>query len=577
MAEQLESRADVFNVDENHNETKLESARILQNQSFKLPNYEVDDTFKPASCKEEIHTVHEMVEFAKKGEVAIDARVLAVNGQGRAARVRLDTKGFLEATEGFNRTKLTLREADDAFLMDGPFANLGLVGDDFTPLLGGPFYKQLYYYDFMRMHATSFYAYNHDPFARSIVQITRDFTLGRGWRADCEDKAALALWDAFSEANDLYNMMDSLAVELSIYGETMIWWLPENQTKIGYRLPPNQQVPKGLIPRVRLVDPSVIWDIITYPEDITRVLAYQWVAPTQYQIYTHDNKTGQNVPSSKFIYQQIPSDEIDHWKVNSVSNEKRGRSDLMPVLGYLKRLRDSVNYGIVSMQKNMAWSVDTTVEGSPTDIDNYVKSQQALGTIPPAGSEFVHSKKVERKYMANEGGRAQNSPMFEWCISCIAAGSGIPVNYFGSHLSGGQTRASALVATEPVTKKFEKRRLIYEQILQRLSRRLFKQFGVDAEIEFTFPELVSQDRSAKLKDLALAEMQGWIKKEKIAPIAAKELDITDFDVTKDIGTEITPEGMGSNPLSSPALSGTPSTKPTAPTNAMRKQVADNES
>src|SRR5260221_312108 len=82
--------------------------------------------------------------------------------------------------------------------------------------------------------------------------------------------------------------------------------LQNNATKIGYQLRPGQEVPTGIIPRMRLIDPSVIWDIITYPEDITRVLAYVWVAPTQYQIYT-----APGISTLKFIYQQIPSDQVD--------------------------------------------------------------------------------------------------------------------------------------------------------------------------------------------------------------------------------------------------------------------------
>ena len=470
---------------------KAQRMRVLKSTVINT-DYEVDDSFQPARNIDEIHSTEELLHFAEKGEVEIDARVLAVSKTG-LGYVKMDTKDFVEASRN-DATKVNFKESNvDYFGMDmqGPSS---LVGQDYTPLLGGPFYKQLYIYDYLRMHSASFYAYNHDPMARQIVHITRDFTLGRGWKSECENKFALAIWEAFVEANDLVNLVDSLALETSIYGETMIWWLPDNNTKIVHNLPEDQMPPKGLIPRVRLIDPSCIWEIVTFPEDITRVLYYQWVSPTQYQIYS-GSYNGKSVPSSKFIYQQIPANQVMHYKINSVSNEKRGRSDLFPVLGYLKRLRDSVNYSVIGMQKNMAWSVDTTIDGSQDDIDAYVESQNALGSIPSAGSEFVHSKKVERKYLSNDAGRGGNSLSFDWCLSMIAAGSGIPVNYFGTHLGGATTRASALVATEPVTKKFEKRQQFYEQILKDLSQKLFKHFGISADIEFTFPELVTQDRS----------------------------------------------------------------------------------
>lgn len=552
-----------------------ERASIINSKSFDPKTYEFDESFTQATSAIEAHTMAELLKFAESGECEIDARVLVANGHGQLGVKKMTTKEFVESSNSFGSVKFK-EAAVDAFLTDDYSFNSGLVGQDFTPLLGGPFFKQLYITDYLRMIGACFYAYNHDPFARAIVQITRDFTLGRGWRADSENPAALAIWMAFEEANDLHNIMDQFAIELSIYGESMVWWLPDNNAKIAFNLGPNQTVPKALLPRVRLIDPSCIWDICTYPEDITRVLYYQWVAPTQYQIYTTaDKKTGERVPSTKFIYQQISGDEVMHEKVNSVSNEKRGRSDLFPVLGYLKRLRDSVNYGVVSMQKNMAWSIDTTIEGSQQDIDAYAKSQQELGTIPMAGSEFIHSKKVERKYLANEGGKSQASPIFDWCLSCVAAGTGIPVNYFGTHLSGGSTRASALVATEPVTKKFEKRRLVYERLLQKMSRKLLEKYGIKGEIEFTFPELVSQDRSSKMKDMAMAQTMGWIKEDKLASIAAKELDITDFDVRTDVGVKEQPQAAASPTMTNPLTTPSQTSKPAAVTNDMRKAIDQN--
>ena len=578
MAEQLDKSAIVEGTQSNSK--KLERSAVLKFKIFHEESYNVDDSYKPASSVDEIHSTQELLEYAARGEIEVDARVLCVNKDKKLGHAKLDTKQFIEASQGkikVDSGSVKLKEgALDAFAYDQDMTGNNRVGEDYTPLLGGPFYKQLYIYDYLRMHSAAFFAYNHDPMARQIVAVIRDFTLGRGWRADCKNPVALALWKAFEETNDLYNMMDSLAIELSVYGENMIWWLPNHDTKIAYQLLPGQQVPKGLIPRVRLIDPSCIWEIVTYPEDITRVLYYQWVSPTQYQIYTGSDK-GKPVPSSKFIYQQIPADEVMHFKINSVSNEKRGRSDLFPVLGYLKRLRDSVNYSIIGMQKNMAWSVDTTIDGSQTDIDAYLASQQALGTIPPAGSEFIHSKKIERKYLSNEGGRgATTSPSFEWCMSMIAAGTGIPISYFGTHLSGGQTRASALVSTEPAAKKFEKRRLVYEQILQSLAKRLFKDFGLgNVEIEFTFPELVSQDRSSKIKDVISAELQGYISKERAAAIVAKELDITEFD-PKEEQKQISEQPqipMQTNPLTGPGMiDTTTNSTPSAVTNDMRKAV-----
>jgi hypothetical protein len=565
-------------VDELNNEdvaiesTVVRAKTLAQGLSFNPDEYAFDDiivpdklTFTPAKSIDEVHTCAELVHFAEKEkEVEIDARVLHLTDRG-FEKVRLDKSKFIETFKSNNVTVEKFRESYDAFSTDGGYggSNAGLVGDDYIPLLGGPFNKQLYYYDYLRMHAIAFNALHHDPLAKRIVNIIVDFTLGKGWRVDCKNKDALALWRAFEEVNNLYDLMLYLAKELSTYGEVMIWELPNNDTKIQYRVYPGQEAPKGLIPRIRLIDPSVIWEIVTFPEDISRVLYYQWVAPTQYQTYSGTD-AGKPVTTTKFIYDQIPAEEVMHYKINCVSNEKRGRSDLFPILGYLKRARDIVNCDVIAAQKNAAWAIDTTIEGSQVDIDNYIAQQQALGTFAPMGSEFVHSKAVQRQYLSNASSTGKaNTAAFQNVLSMIAIGSGIPASYLGTLHSAGQNKASALVGTEPVAKMFEMRQFIYEQILKKLAKRLFNKFGYDDDIEVTFPEIITQDRSAKLKDLALAEEMRWISQKRAATMASKEFGVSDYEWE----TEKQEIANSPAPLTTPGtLTPTPPTAPVADDN-----------
>lgn len=527
---------------------------------------------KEAAAAAELRSIPELLSFLEANpKFEVDARILAVHRtKNEKTYIRAGRKEFLEAArrgprlpnnQRMSESAITrrLREVDH-FATDTP-SGANLIGNDFIPLLGGPFNKQQYYHDYIKAHMTAFYSYNHDPMARFIINTIRDFTLGRSFRVDAKAKdektrvVAQALWDAFSEVNDLPTLMDQSGLEGSIYGELMVWTLPGNRVADGYMLKPGEEVKRGLLPRVRLIDPSCIWDIITEPEDITQKLAYQWIAPTQYQVFTHDDKTGKNVDTLKFIYRQIPAEQVAHYRINSVSNEKRGRGDLYPVLGYLKFLRDSVAFSVIQTQKAAAWAIDTQIDGSQDDIDAYAQAQTEMKTVPPAGSEFIHSKAVTRTYLANQTSSGSSPPSFEWSLSMIAAGTGIPISYFGTHLSGGQTRASAMVSTEPAVKKFEGRRAVYERMLRDMFDNLMRKFGIQGvSCEVTFPEIVVQDRSAKLKDLAAAEASGWISRKRAATIASKELGITDFDYETEKaeveGETIAPP-ESSNPLSAP--------------------------
>lgn len=543
---------------ETDQKTKKAQTRIIDRTTFDPKTYEADFSFKPYDKNEPltVHTTAEMVEcLAKNPTIELDARVLHLR-KTEGGKISVKTRpinktNFLEAFHKDVAKGLKIRE--DSFggqnFGSGFFnanGNLGnsLVGDDFTPLLGGPFYKNLYFYqDYMRMHAEAFYSYHNDPIAHAIIEITKHFVLGSGYEMQCDStttqgKVATAAWKAYEEANNLPLQIDQCITELGIYGEVMWWKLPGMQSKITYRLNPGDTRPIGMIPRSRLMDPSNFVEIVTYPEDITRPLFYVWLQPTQYQIYnTGLDSSGQTTtqPTLKFIYRQIPAAEMRHYRINCVSNEKRGRSDLFPIFNYLKRLRDAVNYEMISLEKVSAWSIDTTIEGDQTDIDAYVMAQRALGTIPPPGSEHVHSKGITRSYNGNQHAAGRSSDIMQWCLSMIAAGSGIPVSWFGTHLSGGQTRASALVATEPVTKRMEHRREVVKRILKDHWKDCMEAAGLpNLDCNVVLPELITQDRSQKLKDLLLAEQARWIKPERAATIAAKELGQQNFNYQNEL-------------------------------------------
>lgn len=533
--------------------TEEKSTRIhsLRSQCFNPKKYDYDFSFKSSNPHDpwSIHTTSELLQHLDLyPNTEIESKIIHFNENGYCYK-SLDSKEFKES---FYREKssLKMKEGRDTFSIypdnagNGGFG--GLVGQDFIPLLGGPYFKNLYYYqDYIRMHSEAFYAYHNDPLAKAFTSITRDFVIGTGFSVQCDTtdrsgKVAMALWETFVEVNQFDQQMDDLCIELSVYGEDLLWWLPNQQTKIVYDLP-TYQIPTAVIPRVRLLDPSNMIEIITYPEDITRKLAYVWLTPTQYQIYSSGLGSASLVdqpiqPTLKFIYQQIPADQIMHTKVNSVSNEKRGRSDLFPIFGYLKRLRDSIEFDMIALQKISAWAIDTTIDGNQSDIDAYVQSQIALGTIPQAGSEFVHSKAVSREYLGNSGGGGGGSvsDAVLWCLSMCCIGVQIPFNYLGTHLSGGSTRASAIVATEPVIKKMEKRREVLKRVVKDAWNRLMKEAGLPKiDCTINFPELITQDRSQKIQDLALMEQSQWISGQTAAEIAAKEMNIIGYDYNKE--------------------------------------------
>lgn len=564
---------------ENVKPTSKVSARLFNfaaGTKFDPNTYEVDDSFiEQKSPKfDTARTVPEMINVLRNNKnVEISGSVLGLRKTHRG-QIVLESKSFTnkkQFNEMLKTSETSFKESGDAFGFNGAGGG-DLVGEnDFVSLLGGPFNKQLYPRDYLKAHAACFYAYHHDPFAKAAVHIIKDMVLGRGFDVNSigeDEKArdiAQAKWDAFAVANKFDSFIENWLLELEIYGEQMTWLLP-NMQKFMYVSSPGETNPKGSIQRITPIDPSGCWDICTAPEDINRVMFYQLVYPTQWQSYTSPD-----MPTSKFVFQQVPADQVIHTKINSVSNEKRGRSDLFAVLGYLKRLRDSVNYSIIGMQKAAAWSIDTEIDGNSEDLLAYENSQKSMGTIPTAASEFIHTKKVKRTYLGNQAaGRGGNSNAFEWALSMVCVGIRIPLSWFGTHIGNATNRASAIVSTEPVAKMIESRQILVERFVKQLFKII-----TDSECEVTFPQIISQDSSQQIKNIITAETQGYIKKARAAEMVAKELNITDFDYDKEkaeVEAAMTMPQQNQNPLSAPAKVDVK--KPSALPSDERKKIKD---
>src|SRR5882672_12426133 len=121
-------------------------AAVLKNGLlFDVKKYEYKDDFVPADIKNpmEVHTTQEMIECMKNDpKIKLEARIIGVS-KGQKAIVKMNREAFLQSVK--QRDSKKMREAIDSFAWDDGQTTSGLVGHDFTPLLGGPFNKQLYY------------------------------------------------------------------------------------------------------------------------------------------------------------------------------------------------------------------------------------------------------------------------------------------------------------------------------------------------------------------------------------------------------------------------------------------------
>lgn len=398
--------------------------------------------------------------------------------------------------------------ADDSY---GSGNSAGSFPDrpEYTPLIGTPFFKQLYLQDYWEMHSKCFWYSNYSGIGKLIVDLTRNFVMGSGFSVSFKDEKYQDAWNKYEERSNIQEESRRWCDELTKFGENMLL---------------KTFTPKGILHRS--FDPSTIWEIVTDPEDISDVKYYHQQYNTQYQIFgTKD------APISKYIMKQLPPELVHHTKVNVTTYEKRGRSDLLAPLLYFKYYEDYTQAKLIRAKNEAAFIWDVSIDGSDEDIQAYINSTSSILDVPP-GSENVHNKSVTRTPLSPTFGKAGVDSIASDILSYVAMSVTIPVTYFGTADSAGSgTRAGAIVATEPVGKKMQERQFKMELMLRRVVKDVIADAGLDPSepFEINFPELMVEDRSTKIQDLVIARQEKVISHKRMSEIVAKELKITKYD------------------------------------------------
>lgn len=489
------------------------------------------------------------VEYAKIVEVnkvgGYRVRTIETNEEFRAALLAAE-KGWKKVNrlleKGIRLKRDDLIGPDERNMRESFFDNEDpaqtIAGTDgfqeYTPIMGGPFSKQLYLHDMLDGFAKAFEAYNHNPIAHQGINITTDFVLGRGvGKKACHPECQKRL-DEWWDEQDLDHRLEMWCTTIARDGELMLKKVVDPIKKeLG----------------VRWMDPSTCWEIVTDLEDQETgigassrgVIYYHFQYPTQYQILFGGAKdqvyNPSNFQSAKFVILQVPADEMLFYKINVGPNEKRGRSDLFPVLGWLKRYKDFWTAHVLRAIITSTFAWKNKIKGSDADVSAFIS---AFGNQQPKfGSVWVENEASELTPMTVDLKASEAKEEADGIINMIAVGLGIPMSYlgFGEH----QARASAVVASEPGTKKFQARQILMGRILRdvaqawgaleissgRLPAEVADESGEvvphKIKIDFQFPEIAIEDRTAKIKDIDFAVVGGYMPHEDGANMINKEL------------------------------------------------------
>ena len=392
--------------------------------------------------------------------------------------------------------------------------------DEYVPIMGGPWSHQLYLHDYLDMMAKTFEAFNHNPYAHRAILLKTFFTLGRGVTFKAKDPDVQDKFKAWWEKQDMDGRLEAWDTMLSRDGELLVR---------KFRNPSSGEF------FLRWISASTIWEIVTDIEDIEQVFYYHQQYPAAYQVLYGAPAGSKFNPdqyeSSRYIINQIPADEVYHIKINVGPDEKRGRSDLFNVLGDLKRHKDHKTGVTLKaiVQSVFAWK--NKLAGTNTDVNAYIAQ---FGTsVPDFGSIHVENEASDLQPMtadSKSGGNIQDAPQL---VTSICVGMGLSPEYMGgtggaSH--GGSSKATAVVGSEPSIKMFQGRQLLLGRLLKCIANDWAQNEGIaEHGIEFEFPEIAIEDRSAKIKDLQAALQDEVLDHESYCVSVAKELGNHDYN------------------------------------------------
>lgn len=472
-------------------------------------------------------------------------------------RVRLvrapTTESFMKLVDSaeWSTSKIMESSGFDPFNYGDNLSGIsGPPNDEYIPLMGGPFSKQMYLYDYLDMQAKCFWSKNHDPFAKAIVRLKRAFVVGKGVKllfknADCQKS-----WDDFDKRNSFQEKLRSDV-------ETLVW---------GGEVMTQKMKDRSGRPSIKQEDPSTCWEIVTDPATPDEPIYFHFQYPTQWQLTYKQGDIG-----SEYIINDIPADRMIHVKVNVTPGEKRGRSDLYPILSWLKRWRDLMNAKVVKAQMEQSWALDISVDGSPSDVEQ-IAAANPINRIPPPGSTRVHNKDIEYNVIQpSSSSTAGDGDTANQLKNVIAIGAGIAPEWLGESAAG-STKETARTKEGPASRNIEDLQTVTEGYIRQIAdfnmdadRELpttqvrpsslsavkaallkrdwkavimettalmvgdFIQEPIDKSYEVIFPEPDTDDRTAKISDIMASERSGYISHERAMSMVAKELGITSFD------------------------------------------------
>lgn len=311
-----------------------------------------------------------------------------------------------------------------------------------------------------------------NPLAKTILRLTRDFVIGDGFTVQAtdadgeENEDVQAIVDVFW--HDSRNRMDfrlpRQVRELGLFGEqhTTVFVNPRD----------------GFV-RLGFIDPADVFDIICDPIDnVENPVAIEMrqmfgAARPRYKIvreiedirdpwygrlmgvktrvtYTSDDRHGNAQREHVEVldtFKDAHGNDVPYagavffFKVNDVSNQKRGMTDLMDIIDWVDAYDQILFNDVDRAQLMKALVFDLKVTGDETAV-NRVKREH--GTAPKPGSVFVHNDQIELNAVTPNMQSHDTQTVSDLVLSLVATGASFPKTWLNGTMDVNRATASEL-------------------------------------------------------------------------------------------------------------------------------------
>lgn len=342
-----------------------------------------------------------------------------------------------------------------------------------------------------RMQQMAYFVWERTLLGRAMIELPIAFLLAGGVRLKTEEESEQEWLDRFW--HDPINKMDAKLPkkvrELSLYGE-VCWPTFVNEAD-------------GFV-RLGYLDPAQIAEVIYDPDNTEQAIGIVTIGDKQRQ--QRKMRVIVAGPESVFtertqgIRQKFTDGECFYFKVNDLSNSRRGRSDLLAAIDWVDGY-DELLFGELDRARFMrSFFYDVTLNGATPE---QVRARAKEISPPKPGAVRVHNDAEEWETQNPALGAYDSTLLARLLRNHILGGLSLPEHWFGG--GGDVNRATAGEMAEPYLKTLEMRQALIGLILQEVGTyviwRRRDQLGQgkrDAPIVVTaeFPELSRKDTTA---------------------------------------------------------------------------------